>query len=95
MHREYIDAFFNDCQDLSNINEMNRETGYQVFPNPFKDKAMIRSTEEGAFNYEVFSTSGEQLLRGISEDKELDFSALKPGVYFLRIENRLQKIVKF
>ena len=95
VHREYIDAFFNDCQDLSNINEMNRETGYQVFPNPFKDKAMIRSTKGGAFSYEVFSTRGEQLLRGISENKELDFSALKPGVYFLRIENRLQKIVKF
>ena len=56
---------------------------------------MIHTSSGAAMSYEVFSMNGKQMLRGVSEGKELDLSALKSGVYFLRIGDKLQKIVKF
>lgn len=73
-----------------------------VYPNPVKDLLSLRVEHPQGFEYILYDTRGGQLFRGpvLGEQTEIDFSALAPAIYILRItdhkeEVRLFQIVKY
>jgi hypothetical protein len=55
-----------------------------LYPNPTK-KDLIVESEIEVKDYELFDLSGSKILNGALENKEVDISGLRDGVYFLRL----------
>ena len=73
-----------------------------VFPNPVKDLLILQIGDPLGFDYLLYDIRGGLLERGqvLDERTEIDFSALAPAVYILRVTNhkeelRLFQIVKY
>ena len=73
-----------------------------VFPNPVKDLLILQIGDPLGFDYLVYDVRGGLLERGqvLDERTEINFSALAPAVYILRVTNhkeevRLFQIVKY
>ena len=71
-------------------------TQVQCYPNPFTDKIGIKN-ETGAENYQLINKMGQTIWTGSSIGQQ-DFSALAPGLYFLKVTcknvTRTTKITK-
>ncbi len=68
--------------------------GLYLSPNPVKDKLYI--AQQWGKQLEVLDIRGQlvykkELLRGTTE---IDFSSCPPGMYFVRLSNQQQSIVK-
>ena len=65
-----------------------------IFPNPVSDFLMIRSLDESQFqSISIFNTFGQKLYEGDLKE-QIDVSSLTPGVYFIRIGDKVEKFVK-
>ena len=78
------------------------ENQMSVFPNPVNDLLILQIGDPQGFGYLLYDVRGGLLERGqVLEDRlEIDFSALAPAVYILRVTNhqeevRLFQIVKY
>ncbi len=76
-------------------------TAFEIFPNPAGEKLTIRSQVLQNFKYRITDIQGKQIMNGLSamsHQHKIDISALKPGLYFIRIENgdnlTIRKFVK-
>jgi polyhydroxybutyrate depolymerase len=74
------------------ISEIN-EASASVFPNPTADVISVKYHKD--FDYKLVSTSGAIVKSGYSSnaDTRIDISQVEAGVYFLQINNSIQKIV--
>jgi hypothetical protein len=61
-----------------------------IYPNPAQDKLEIRT--ETIQEYTLFSPEGLELKKGTT-DKSLDISGLGNGIYFVKINNTMKKVV--
>ena len=68
----------------------------KVYPNPATSFIRIAYDFSEKVNYQLVSTLGEIVKTGIlnNEQEDINISDLVAGVYFLRIENQVVKIVK-
>ena len=73
-----------------------------VYPNPVKDLLSLQVDQPEGFDYLLYDTRGVLFDRGqiLGERTEIDFSALPPAIYILRVTNhkeevRLFQIVKY
>ena len=73
-----------------------------VFPNPVKDLLILQIGDPLGFDYLLYDVRGGLLERGqvLDERTEINFSALAPAIYILRVTNhkeevRLFQIVKY
>ena len=73
-----------------------------VYPNPVKDLLTLQIGDPQDFDYLLYDVRGGLLDRGevLAERTEIDFRALAPAVYILRITNhkeevRIFQIVKY
>lgn len=64
-----------------------------ISPNPFRDRIYIKHLPTKALDYQFLSASDEVLRKGRFE-KEMDFTGFPPGVYFLRVGQKVRKLVK-
>lgn len=58
-----------------------------IFPNPSSDYIQIRGQEDNLIETTLFSTNGQLILQTTAE--KIDISALKKGVYFIRMRTGL------
>jgi hypothetical protein len=66
---------------------------YNIFPNPFID--IINITNVKNKNVIIFDNSGKIIKNEIvNGDKSFDMSNLSNGIYFIRIDNKVNKIIK-
>ena len=63
----------------------------KVYPNPCVDFININSTQTKS--YIIYNKSGQILLSGKTNNK-IDISRLEPGLYFLEMDNKIQKLIK-
>jgi hypothetical protein len=79
---DYAQAVF--CNPaLTSFPTVNTDRGYQLFPNPTKDRLTIRKVGSGAVVF-VYSALGQKLAVSYKyngNDIELDVSLLAPGLY--------------
>ncbi len=78
------------------INE--HETAFfSVYPNPANDVLYINFSDNRETAIQLFDVLGKQVFiketNGQSQDK-IDLSSLPKGIYFLRINNKTEKIIK-
>ena len=73
-----------------------------VFPNPVNDLLILQIGDPLGFDYLLYDVRGGLLERGqvLNERTEINFSALAPAIYILRVTNhkeevRLFQIVKY
>ena len=68
-----------------------------VFPNPVKDLLILQIGDPLGFDYLLYDVRGGLLERGqvLDERTEINFSALAPAVYILRVTNRKEEVRLF
>ena len=79
------------CEGTSSVFDNNlQDQGISIFPVPVKDGLLsISSTSKAFGNIEIYNLAGQQLLtidgHG-SYSKQIDVTDLKPGIYFIKME---------
>jgi PKD repeat protein len=66
---------------------------FEIIPNPVTDFLQIQTTNE-TDKIEIFSALGWKVLETKWKEK-IDISGLLPGVYFVRVGDRVLKFVKY
>ncbi|MBR9920320.1 MAG: T9SS type A sorting domain-containing protein [Bacteroidetes bacterium] len=72
------------------------EPEIQVLPNPVISSLTIRNKKEIGTPYQLYTASGKMVLSGIlaSEEHTMDLSALPAGIFLLRIQEEVVRVVK-
>lgn len=68
------------------------EDGVQVYPNPFRDRLFLKNTSQNTA-YQLFNAIGQVVFSGKNLEQQ-DFSGLPPGIYFLKIADRTNAVLK-
>jgi hypothetical protein len=75
------------------INDLNEtKKTIKAFPNPFSDKINLTNTT-GKEQFTLFNYFGQIVWSGKDVEKQ-DFSDLISGLYFLKVDNKIIKLVK-
>ena len=81
------------CQQI-NIEDVNIEK-IDIFPNPTNSQLTIRNEELGILDINIFDLMGKIVLKEqITNEINIDISHLQSGIYFLKINNKITKIIK-
>lgn len=78
------------------INQPDFGVDISVYPNPVRSVLYIKTRDAG-LHYKILNVSGEAISAGNFETtkSEINFSAFKPGIYFLQInKHKTHKIIK-
>ena len=77
------------------ISEIEEES-FKVYPNPSKDVIHITSSSVLSLNCVIYDLSGQKLLEeeSSSSTTSINLSAFKPGMYLLKINDHIEKIIK-
>jgi len=60
----------------------------RIYPNPASDQLFIKSSNDGIREYKIYDLLGKNLLDGfVQNNRSIDISNLKSGMYLLKIEN--------
>lgn len=71
-----------------------KQSGVKLWPNPTSDKLHIYSNT-GTGSVSIFDTCGQVTLKEIiNNEKTIDISNLKPGVYFLKYNDEVLRFIK-
>jgi poly(3-hydroxybutyrate) depolymerase len=92
---DYIKDYFLDCADVLNIDDYNLDK-IKVYPNPTNSKITITGASNQTIEYSIFNVFGQLVLSGsgTSDTLQINLSELDSQVYFLKINNKVVKIVK-
>lgn len=85
--------YFVNTTGIAEIAETNDITAY---PNPAKEFVNFKNLPIGDMNVDVFNMSGIRVIAGkvISSNQSLDIRFLTEGIYFVKINNQLVKLIK-
>ena len=91
----FIKNYFSDCTPVSNIVYQSFDK-IKVFPNPTNSKITVTGRSAQTIQYSIFNLFGKQVLSGLktSETLQINLSELSQQVYFLKIDNKVFKIIK-
>jgi hypothetical protein len=72
------------------INELEKNEFVKIYPNPVSSELRVRCSELNYGNLRITNLIGEEILSTVfsGTEQSLDVSKLKPGIYFLSIENK-------
>ena len=90
--------------EKTSVNEIEDNTSFRIYPNPASDYLEISSinptlklgVDEG-LDIRIFNTLGEivmSLEQTSPSVQRIDISNLSPGIYFIKIGNKVEKFVK-
>ncbi len=68
------------------IGEISHDFAVKVFPNPTNGLLFVQGDLKGNETFELYSTDGKLLLGGDLKSGKLDLSALKTGIFILKIQ---------
>jgi len=71
--------------------ELMNESNFSVFPNPVVD--VLRVSEASNSFYVLFNVHGDEVQNGVVGDS-INLEKVPAGIYFLKINNKINKIVK-
>jgi poly(3-hydroxybutyrate) depolymerase len=92
---DYLKDYFLDCADVLTIADYNLDT-INVYPNPTNSKITVTGASNQTIEYSIFNVFGQLVLSGsgTSDTLQIDLSELDSQVYFLKINNKVIKIIK-
>lgn len=88
---QFFQKYTKSCL-TTGINTISNKADIQVNPNPFNSKIYI-SNPTGSEDCTLFNAQGQVIWKG-KNIEEKDFSYLASGMYFLKIENSIIKLMK-
>ena len=75
--------------------DVRNETGTGIFPNPVKSTFYIRNPGPRIKQYILTNLAGQTVFRGsTAAGNEVDISVLRKGIYFLKLDGHVIKVVK-
>ena len=74
------------------INNIPEKLNLKVYPNPFTDKIKLTNTT-GLEKYTLLNSTGQVIWTG-TKIEQTDFSYLTNGLYFLKVDSRVIKLIK-
>lgn len=88
----------NPCLNVS-IQELNKAGLFTVFPNPFTNSMTIGLDDlrHSLVNIELYDLLGEKLYSASLKSHQIipiQMDGLKRGIYFLKVNNQIQKVIK-
>ena len=92
---DYIKDYFLDCSDVLTIDDYNLDK-IKVYPNPTNSKITVTGASNQTIEYSIFNVFGQLVLSGsgTSDTLQINLSELDSQVYFLKINNKVIKIIK-
>jgi poly(3-hydroxybutyrate) depolymerase len=92
---EYISSFFSNCSSISSENEIIK-TKISVYPNPFKSSISIKNSNEKVKSFQISDVLSKINIIGLLNPATttLDLSSLPSGIYFLKTEQEIIKLIK-
>ncbi len=90
-------SFYIDEIEISGtVNVMENETiqNSLVYPNPADLIIHFNSDSFLDYRYKVYSVLGNVVLDGLNIDNSIDISGLNPGAYYIRVSNKIFRIIK-
>lgn len=72
------------------------QNNFNIFPNPVKNKIHIITNKAQGNKIIIYNSLGDDVKEVFSTENETDINIedLKPGMYFIKIGNEIQKIIK-
>lgn len=84
----------NNDTGVSAVGEANEAEKLTIFPNPASDEVLLRSEKPGQQAVEVFDQLGRRRLQtAFFNEMKLNVEALEAGVYLIKTETSVQKLV--
>jgi hypothetical protein len=82
--------------NFTSVNDNIENDRILISPNPVQDELRIENYEIGInYNIEIYNVLSEKVLTAnISENNSINVSHLTPGVYFIKIGDKVEKFVK-
>lgn len=77
-----------DC--VSGFSTNSNET-IHIYPNPVNDRLFIQTDE--LIEYTIFNSIGTSILSGTYTENGINIAKLKPGIYFVQIDQSITKVV--
>ncbi|MFZ7168292.1 MAG: T9SS type A sorting domain-containing protein, partial [Bacteroidota bacterium] len=92
-YAENFQKIFGTSTSLADVNQQR----FSVFPNPASDKIYISTKSEGSKRFFIYDMLGKMIMSDnySSTKEEIDISSLSNGVYYVKLENRIFKFVKY
>jgi len=89
---EYIFGMDVELRSFVGIDSGKKNERLKVFPNPVTNILYINTLESKDINIQLFNSMGEMLME--TSDKTIHFSKYPSGMYFLRVDNVVYKLIK-
>lgn len=87
---QYADTLSQNVSVIfTGIHNLN-SSGFELYPNPARDILTL----QGASEYSIFDAEGRLILQNRNNEKQIDVSKLKPGIYILKSDTRVSRFVK-
>lgn len=89
-----VDFFYITNSNILDVVE-NVNSEFNVFPNPFEDNLTITNAEIGS-NLEFINIQGQIVFKDVvvNETIKIDLGSLPNGIYFLKINDQVKKVMK-
>jgi len=83
------------CPDTTDIDINVIDNSISVYPNPANDIISITSADDiNEMNIRISDLCGKVWIEKTIFDRQVDISALSPGVYFIRVNSSVFKLIK-
>ena len=88
---QFFQNYTTSCLTTS-ISEIQDKVNLSFYPNPFSTKIKLSNTT-GFEDFILSNSIGQSIWLGKNIDKQ-DFSYLTSGLYFVKVDNRIYKLIK-
>ncbi|REJ81710.1 MAG: PKD domain-containing protein [Bacteroidetes bacterium] len=81
--------------NTTGISSLIESSAIELFPNPVSDILHIRNKTSGSLNLDVYDFTARTVYHQIlHQETRIDLSSQAPGVYFIRVNDRLFPVIK-
>ena len=86
----------NGLRTTTSTNQLNSYSNLSFFPNPTSTVINVELDEIKNSNFQILNLTGQSVLTGVinTNSHQIDVSHLPEGVYFLKIEKEVRKVLK-
>jgi hypothetical protein len=90
-------SFFKTClaQSVTSSLSPKNSTAYLFYPNPVKERLMLKSNQTQMEGYSILNQLGQLVLKGEYSESGMDVSALKKGIFICLILSKGGSLVRF
>lgn len=81
-------------ENTTAVDELRDGSELQIYPNPVRNKLYLKSTVPVQGTVAVLNVSGILVAEVLVENNSIDVSKLSSGIYFIRVNNSLQKFIR-